>query len=187
MSSNAKGNAFERDCARDLTEYITRYREDEPRRDPPVMWRSQASGGWPYRRVEDVLDLAPKAELGADFLARFGVECKHQGGTVLWSPFTQEEPKVARWWNKAWSECAEHDLCPMLMVRKTRMPLLVGLPSTLIPVTEVMFENSWVWEALCLRFVAWEEFYDLPLERLYEFRDRWTTEPPDDRSGRNGS
>lgn len=127
VKSSAKGAKFERWLARELTEWGT------GERNPPELWRSKNSGGWKFRDVPDVGDLAPDGEWGHEFCTMFTVEAKHRQAKNLdfWYIWTRKGGgKMLRWWNKIRSEAYKHDLCPLLVIRRNRYPDIIGYPST---------------------------------------------------------
>ena len=122
-----KGQLWERDVARDLTELLT------GTRNPPALWRSVLSGGWESRGVPDIGDLRPANEDGFAFRNVFAVEAKHRADEPdFYRLFTSKDPALIRWWGKLTSECAAHHLCPMLVAKQNRRPPLIGLPANLL-------------------------------------------------------
>lgn len=180
VSGNWKGGQFERDTSRWLTKWLTRWLEDDPREKPTELWRSTSSGGVEW---EATVDIAPNGRLGMDFCERFGVECKARDQLVLWNIYTRGKSRLYNWWVKTWEECLEYEITPLLFLLESSRPRLMAHPSQMIPATEVRFERSLVWEAAELRLIPPEEWYDLPVEQVYEFCDRYKSSaaygPPD--------
>lgn len=182
----ARGGAFERTCSRLLTEWLTRWQEGEPRENPPEVWRSEMSGGVDWQKA---VDLAPRNELGREFLDRFGVECKHRERPMIWGLWTgREPPRMIEYWRDTIEDCREYGgLCPLMMIRRTHRPAtLVVHPRDLIPEEEHDFQWPVTIESEGIRLVSWQEWYDFPVERIYELHERWA-ESSDDGSGGGGS
>lgn len=157
MSQNPsrKGGAFERECARLLSLWLT------ADRDRNQLIRSVSSGGWEYRNVRQVGDLAPNGPQGAAFRRVYGVECKNRESWAWRHLWTAEDGgEVIRWWRKHRDECDGAGLVPLMMLTKNYQPLLVVMPSPLIESAGPGFFNPSL-RYRCrdadVTFVPWED------------------------------
>lgn len=166
----AKGGKWERDVARDLSEWLG------AERNPPVLWRSELSGGWEHRTIPNVGDLAPRApdgrQEGFEFRRRFAVECKHRKDQIdWWHIFSSKSPDVLEWWSKISAEAYEYDLCPLLIAKRNYYPTVIGMPNGLL-----RFNDADRWLTIPhagLTFMEYERFLELEVEHIYEMQESW--------------
>jgi len=164
-----KGGAFERRCGRDLSLWLT------GGADRSQLIRSQSSGGWKYRNVNHVGDLAPNGPAGEEFRSVFGVECKDREEFEWRHLWTSANPALCKWWLKHQGECAEHNLAPMLLLKRNREPLLVVLPPDLLPwwapERALLIERRDLGVTLLL--APWEDFAKLDPQDVLEAARTW--------------
>ena len=170
-ASQQKGASFERDVARDLTEWLT------GERNPPALWRSVSSGGWTHRDVPDVGDLRPVSDEGAEFRRIFGAECKHRRDVpklrhLLSAP---SGGHLLRWWENLVLECGRYALCPLLVVRRSRYPQIAVLPEDVclppIDGRQLLFREQA--RALKIQIVMWDDFMSLSPEAVMDAAREW--------------
>lgn len=124
MNGKAKGSAFERWTARELSLWLTGGKEGKQ------LIRSVLSGGWSAgqqdRDFRQVGDLAPNGPAGERFRQKFAVECKHRREIDLYGVWTRKDALV-EWWEKLLGECKRAKVAPMLIFRSNRCPTMVGM------------------------------------------------------------
>lgn len=149
-----KGGAFERRCAKSLSLWLT-HGEDKGQ-----LIRSVSSGGWKYRRVRQVGDLAPNGPAGEEFRLVYGVECKNRQSFRWQHLWTSGDPPLIQWWRKHAGECADAGLVPVMFYKRNYQPLLLvypyGLGGSRWPVWDVQVDVAF--GPLRLTFVEWEHF-----------------------------
>ena len=171
----AKGGSYERDVAKTLTRWLN----PDGTEKPIQLWRSNLSGGWSGRELADVGDLAPKDQLGFEFRSYFGVECKHWRDISFWGIFTHDSPMILGWWDKLREECEEYDICPLLIMKRSRYAELIGFPSALIPLSgpayaSIEYKKSIVLPHAGITFILFSEFlWTFNPSRLYALVDIW--------------
>ncbi len=164
----AKGGSYEREVAKALTRWLN----PDGTEKPIQLWRSNLSGGWSGRELADVGDLAPKDQLGFQFRTYFGVECKHWRDISFWGIFTHDYPMVLQWWDKLATECEEYDICPLLIMKRSRYAELIGFPTPLI--REPFPKRSIVLPHAGITFIVFSEFLELyNPSRMYALVDTW--------------
>lgn len=125
----AKGSAFERKIAKELSLWLTRGKDDKQ------LIRSVLSGGWKGAREKDgwrqVGDLAPNGPLGEKFRKKFAIECKHRKQInllTLWQRSIKGD-LLPTWWRKLVKDSKAAGVTPMLIFRSNGFPVLVILPT----------------------------------------------------------
>lgn len=126
----AKGSAFERWVAKELSLWLTRGA------DAKQLIRSVLSGGWTaHRKTSDepwrhAGDLAPNGPIGEAFRKAVAVECKHYGVIDLYG-YWQPTHKLNVWWEKLNEEASEAGCASMLVFRANLRPTMVMLDAAL--------------------------------------------------------
>ena len=134
-AGKAKGSAFERAVAKDLSLWLT------GGNDGKQLIRSVLSGGWRAGQAgsgegwRQVGDLAPNGPVGEQFRQRFAVECKHRRDIDLYGLWTRQDA-ILEWWAKLKEEIATvaaqtntTPVIPMLVFRANGRPIMCGVPS----------------------------------------------------------
>lgn len=160
----AKGSAFERKVAKDLSLWLT------AGADARQLIRSVLSGGWSMRgapvtksseeRWRQVGDLAPNGPSGEAFRARYAIECKHRKRIVIdhvWS-CTSEKEGLKAWWRKLDDECQEVGIAPMLIFRSNGRDVLLATDHTLAP----LFQSPLIFAPWKMLIVPFKQLLALP-------------------------
>lgn len=134
----AKGGDFEWVIARRLSLWLTKGV------DKTQLIRSVQSGGWAgkasppttFARPEyQVGDVAPNGPAGEAFRRKYAVECKASGFYPdWWGAFggkKEFQSSVEAWWRKLDDECIPYKLLGLLIMKKDRCPIVVGVHSTM--------------------------------------------------------
>ncbi len=137
--SKAKGGAFERTIARELSEWLT------GGQDSTQLIRSVSSGGWTRGRKQaqkkevfrHIGDLAPNGPKGEEFRRQFAVECKHHKRIDLYQLWTlpHGDATLTGWWEKIGKEALEGGVRPMLIFRSNGQPILVAISGNVATAT----------------------------------------------------
>lgn len=132
----AKGGDFEWVVAKALSKWLTHGQ------DNTQLVRSVLSGGSSRLKTSaarpeyQVGDLSPNGPQGETFRRRYGVECKaYHTQPDWWGTFHNHGAwPVQMWWDKLRAECAPYKLEPLLVMKRDRQPIVVGILER-IPVT----------------------------------------------------
>lgn len=135
-AGSRKGGAFERWTGKQLSLWLTGGEDDTQ------LIRSALSGGWEQGKSGQASwrhlgDLCPNGQVADRFRQRFVVECKHQASVDLWDLWTVEKAKLLKWWHQVCAEVMNAGvpgLQPMLIFRANRLPTMVVMSTTLLPV-----------------------------------------------------
>lgn len=123
---HAKGAAYERTLARQLSAWLTRGKDDR------ALWRSVGSGAhasrWNGRQTGDISAVATDDPLVARFSALIVVEakCYHH---LSWGGFLGGRGgDLAHFWEKVQAEAAAIQRVPWLIAKTNQVPALVVMP-----------------------------------------------------------
>ena len=128
--SSQKGSAFERKVCRQLSHWLSNGKRDD------LFWRSAMSGGRAtlglkkgivrVTQAGDVTAIDGRG-LGAQFLKRFVVECKHVKNLELANLVAKQTGAFVKHWLKHEREAQAHQRAPFLVARQNRFPTLLFL------------------------------------------------------------
>jgi hypothetical protein len=162
VNSKAKGSAFEREIAKQLSLWLTRGRRED------VLWRSAMSGGRAtvaHRKGKDVRqcgDLCAVGPEGHKFCDQFFIEIKHVKKLALDQFLIKGTGPLANFWKIVLREAKKHVRHPMLIARQNGWPIIV--------LTENIMSEAkpHVWnENVCITmFDAWVNQKSKPTKRI---------------------
>jgi hypothetical protein len=162
VNSKAKGSAFEREIAKQLSLWLTQGRRED------VLWRSAMSGGRAtvaHRKGKDVRqcgDLCAVGPEGHKFCAKWFIEIKHIKKLALDQFLIKGTGPLANFWKIVLREAKKHVRYPMLIARQNGWPIIVLTENIMSEV------EPHVWnENVCITmFDAWVNQKPKPPKRI---------------------
>lgn len=157
-AGKAKGNAFERDCCRKLSLWISDGERDD------LFWRSAASGGratfisrtsggtrLAAAQAGDVtaIDLA-----GFPLAAQVVVECKFYKRLQIAEGLIKGTGSLVQFWHRVCAEAKTYGKQPVLIARQNLLPTLLIVRSDSLLFSGVPILSSPAWDA---KFYLFEE------------------------------
>lgn len=128
----AKGSAFERDCCKRLSLFITRGARDD------VLWRSAMSGGRATLQLrQDIVNRAQSGDMtaiapeGYALCDRCLFECKSYRDLDIPQGLLKDTGLLARFWRDTYRAAARYGKEPVLIAKQVRLPTLVLCPPSL--------------------------------------------------------
>jgi hypothetical protein len=126
--SKRKGSAFERNCCKKLSLWLSDGKEED------LLWRSSISGGRSTvglksgktlsNQAGDISAVSPKGHLLTN---RFLIECKSYKDLELWKLFYGDKGVIAGFWKKLLIDSKKYDKEPMLIVKQNTQKVLIIL------------------------------------------------------------
>jgi len=128
-AGKAKGSAFERQIAKELSLWIS------AGADKDLLWRTALSGGRASTGKSTCgfgdLGIAKESPRVKEFLSVFCVECKNYQEVSITKAFHNEKNPLWAWWEQVHTEAHKAKVRPMLIAKGSRQNTLLILDSVL--------------------------------------------------------
>lgn len=119
VSPNAKGSSFERQVCRQLSMWVSRYKQSD------CLWRTPNSGGRERRKRLEKTDkgrhagdIAATAPAGELLIRLFIIECKHYADLKWHHLIYGGDSRLRKWWNLVYQDGVELERMPMLITKQ---------------------------------------------------------------------
>lgn len=133
MKGRGKGGAFERECSRRLSLWLTAGARDE------IFWRTAMSGGRAtLQHRKGIVNKSQAGDIGAidadgeRLLTHIVIECKARRDMTIFRSLLTGEGRLADYWEKHYMEARRSKRQPFMIARENFVPTLLFTTETAV-------------------------------------------------------